>query len=105
MLTPEEVSQDIKKKRRVQMSKMNQIRTYQLFGMVGAAFGYLFVYRRFFASKSVMNSAVYHQAVAFIKNSDKVSQHLGQHLQIMNCNGKMSPLKSHVGFNLIIFGS
>lgn len=57
--TSEEISNDIKKKRRVQMSKLNQIRTYQLFIMVGVAFGYLFVYRRFFATKSVMNSAIY----------------------------------------------
>ena len=42
------------------MTKLNQIRTYQFLGMAGIAFFYLFVYRRFFSSKSVMNSAIYH---------------------------------------------
>lgn len=73
--------------------------------MAGAAFGYLFVYRRFFAAKSVMNSAIYHQTVNFIRQNDKVLGTLGQHLQIMNCNGKIHPLKSTVNFDLIIFGS
>jgi hypothetical protein len=30
---------------------------------------------------------------------------LGQHLQIMKCNGKISPLKSNVDFDLLVFGS
>jgi len=49
------------------MTKLNQIRTYQFLGMAGIAFFYLFVYRRFFAAKSVMNSAIYHQTVNFVK--------------------------------------
>ena len=103
--TTEEIASDIKKKRRVQMTKLNSIRTYQFIVMAGAAFGYLFVYRRFFAAKSVMNSAIYHQTVNFIRQNDKVLGTLGQHLQIMNCNGKIHPLKSTVNFDLIIFGS
>ena len=103
--TSEEISSDIKKKRRVQMTKLNQIRTYQFLGMAGLAFGYLFVYRRFFAAKSVMNSAIYHQTLNFIKTNEKVLGTLGQHLQIMNCNGKIHPLKSTVNFELVIFGS
>lgn len=78
--TTEEIASDIKKKRRVQMTKLNSIRTYQFIVMAGAAFGYLFVYRRFFAAKSVMNSAIYHQTVNFIRQNDKVLGTLGQHL-------------------------
>lgn len=62
------------------MTKLNTIRTYQFLGMAGVAFGYLFIYRRFFAAKSVMNSAIYHQTVNFIKQNDKVLNTLGQHL-------------------------
>ena len=65
--TSEEISQDIRKKRRVQMQKLNQIRTWQFLGLAGLLFGYLFVYRRFFAAKSVMNSAIYHQTLTFIR--------------------------------------
>ncbi len=60
------------------MTKLNTIRTYQMIGMVGVAFAYLFVYRRFFAAKSVMNSAIYHQTLAFIKQNDKILGTLGQ---------------------------
>ena len=87
------------------MQKLNQIRTYQFLIMVGLAVFYLFVYRRFFAKKSVMNSVIYHQTLNFIKQNDKVVNTLGQHIQVMNCNGKISPLKSTVDFDLIIFGS
>ena len=87
------------------MTKLNQIRTYQFLGMAGIAFFYLFVYRRFFASKSVMNSAIYHQTLNFIKQNDRVLKSLGSHLQIMNCNGKIRPLKTTVDFDLVIFGS
>lgn len=87
------------------MSKLNKIRTYQFLFMAGALFGYLFIYRRFFAAKSVMNSAIYHQTLNFIKQNDTVLNTLGQHLQIMNCNGKIHPLKSTVDFDLVIFGS
>lgn len=67
--TSEEIAQDIRKKRRIQMQKLNQIRTWQFVGMVGLAFFYLFVYRRFFSKKSVMNSAIYHQTVNFLKQN------------------------------------
>lgn len=30
---------------------------------------------------------------------------LGQHIQVMNCNGKISPLSSNVDFDLLVFGS
>jgi hypothetical protein len=73
--------------------------------MAGLAFFYLFVYRRFFSSKSVMNSAIYHYTINFNKQNDRVLKTLGSHLQIMNCNGKIKPLKSNVDFDLIIFGS
>jgi len=39
---------------------MTKIRTYQFFIMTIVLFGYLFVYRRFLAGKSVMNSVIYH---------------------------------------------
>lgn len=78
--TSEEISADIRKKRRVQMQKLNQIRTWQFLGMGGLLFGYLFVYRRFFASKGVMNSAIYHQTLNFIKQNDRVVNTLGQHI-------------------------
>jgi hypothetical protein len=87
------------------MTKLNQIRTYQFLGMAGIAFFYLFVYRRFFASKSVMNSAIYHQTINFIKQNERVLNTLGSHLQIMNCNGKIRPLKTTVDFDLVVFGS
>lgn len=87
------------------MQKLNQIRTWQFLSMAGLAFGYLFVYRRFFAKKSVMNSAIYHQTINFIKQNEAVQRTLGQHIQVMNCNGKISPLKSDVNFELIVFGS
>lgn len=73
--------------------------------MAGLAFFYLFVYRRFFAKKSVMNSAIYHQTINFLRQNQTVQKQLGQHIQIMNCNGKISPLTSHVDFDLLVFGS
>lgn len=30
---------------------------------------------------------------------------LGQHIQVMNCNGKVWPLKNDVNFDLVVFGS
>ena len=87
------------------MSQMNKIRTYQFVIMMGALFGYLFVYRRFFSPKSVLNSTAYHQAVSYVKNSEKIQKVLGKQLQVMNCNGKMYPLKNDINFDLLIYGT
>lgn len=48
---------------------MTKVRTYQFVFMTGAIFFYMFVYRRFFLGKSVMNSVVYHQSVNYVKNN------------------------------------
>eukprot|EP00347_Sterkiella_histriomuscorum_P020837 403336275 len=103
--TSEEIQGDIKKRRRTQISQMNKIRTYQFVGMAGAGFIYVFVYRRFFSGKSVMNSVIYHQSMNYIKASKRVQNILGEQMQVMNCNGKIWPLKNDVNFDLIIFGS
>ena len=50
---------------------MTKIRYYQFGGIVGAAFFYLFVYRRFLHPKSITNSVVYNQVVNFAKASPK----------------------------------
>jgi hypothetical protein len=73
--------------------------------MMGCLFAYLFVYRKFFAPKSVLNSLVYHQTIKYIENSDKIKKYLGNHIQVMNCNGKIFPLSPNVTFDLIVFGS
>lgn len=52
-----------------------------------------------------MNSVIYHQTVTFVNQNEAIKRALGQHLQIMNCNGKIHPLKSIVDFDLVIFGS
>lgn len=73
--------------------------------MVALVFAYMFVYRRFFHAKSVVNSAIYHQALTLIKQNQSIARHLGSSIQIMNCNGKIHPLKSNVNFDLLAFGS
>lgn len=40
-----------------------------------------------------------------MRQNEKVLNTLGSHLQIMNCNGKIRPLKTSVDFDLVIFGS
>jgi len=87
------------------MQTLNKIRTFQFFGLAGLLFGYLFVYRRFFAKKAVMNSVIYHQTLGFLKQNDIVAKELGSHIQVMNCNGQISPLTNKVDFDLILFGS
>lgn len=103
--TQEEVQEDIKRRRRVQYSKMVKFRTYQLGSMTVIAFLYIFVYRKMFAPKSVMNSAIYHQTINYLKGNDKIHNSLGKHIQVMNCNGKIYPIKNNVEFDLVIFGS
>lgn len=87
------------------MKQMTNIRTYQLGFMFFGFFAYLFVYRRFIAGKSVMGSVVYHQTLTYLKQSKKIKSIFGEHMQIMDCNGKMWPLSSDVNFDIIIFGS
>ena len=69
--TSEELSQDVARKRKQQFAKMTKISYYQFGGIVGAAFFYLFVYRRFLHPKSITNSVVYNQVVNFAKASPK----------------------------------
>lgn len=58
--TQEERQNDMKKKRRQQLKQMTNIRTYQMGFMFFGIFFYMFVYRKFLAGKSVMNSVIYH---------------------------------------------
>ena len=67
--TQEEIDQDMIRKRKQQFSRLVQYRTYQFGAIAFGMFMYLFVYRQFLHPKSIANSAIYNQAVAFINQS------------------------------------
>lgn len=75
--TQEEIHEDQVRKRKQQFGKLIKFRTYQMAGIAGALFFYLFVYRRFLHPKSITNSVVYNQAISFVKKNQKCSDVLG----------------------------
>lgn len=84
---------------------MFQMRKYQFVGFTALGFFYFFVYRMYLNPSPIYNSVLYHNSVKLIKNNPVVTKTLGNHLQIMNCNGKTYPVLQNCQFNLIIFGN
>ena len=63
-----------------------------MIGFTAMSFFYFFIYRMYLNPKPIYNSVLYHNAVKILKNDREVTRTLGDHLQVMNCNGKTYPL-------------
>lgn len=79
------------------------MRKIQFIGVIGLLGFYFLVYRKY-NPKPVKNTALYHQAIDYIKKDDHIKQKLGSQMLFMNCNGKIYPTKSKVNFDLMVFG-
>merc|ERR1712216_1072672 len=91
--TQEEVEWELSRRKRLQFKHLVTTRKYQLGGLLGCVFFYVFVYRKYLHPKPVASTVSFSQAKQFLKNNNVVRRELGANFHFMCCNGFVYPYK------------